>query len=310
MERKQWLEQRRAGIAVSDMSAILGLNPFKSPIQVYMDKLGMTEESEDTLPMKLGRRLEPVVGELFTERTGLAITPGQIIQHPTHELILGTPDFLVINEPAGLEAKTTAWASESEWGEEMTDMVPMLYLVQCLGYIEVTQRDLWYLAVLIGGNRDFRIYRINRDDEAQKRLVEMAERFWREHIEKQIPPPLDATKSSAAYLKRAFPRHAIEEIIPASAEAEKLIGEYATKKASLDVLETECDTLRNQICAQIGDAAGMACERYRITWKASKDSERTEWKAVAAALNPPPELVKQHTTVTPGARRFLLKENK
>jgi len=307
MERNAWLEKRRTGIAVSDFSAILGLSPFKSPVQVYMDKIGLVEDREETLAMKLGRRLEPIIGELFTERTALQIVPGEITQHPTHPLILGTPDFLVVDRPAGMEAKTTAWAREDEWGEEMTDLVPMQYLIQCLGYLEITEREEWFLSLLVGGSRDFRIYRIPRNAEQQKRLIDFAENWWHQHVEKQVPPPLDATASSAAYLKRMFPRHVEGQIVPADEVTAELIATYAHEKEMLDALETRTDALKNQICGQIGDAEGIACEGYKITWKAAKDTERVKWEAVAKALNPPAELVKEHTSVQPGPRRFLLR---
>lgn len=310
MNHEQWLARRRTGVAVSDLSAILGVNPYKTPIQVYMDKLGLVEETEDSLPMKLGRKLEPIIGELFTERTGLAVIPGEITQHPSHELLIGTPDFLVTDKPAGMEAKTTAWAREDEWGPEMTDLIPMHYLVQCLGYLEITGRDEWFLSLLVGGSRDFRIYRIPRNDEMQKQLIGAAERFWREHIETQTPPPLDATKSSAAYLKRVFPRHETDALRTASAEESALIGECIQFKRELDEAESRFNEHKNQLCALIGDEAGITDGQYKVTWEKSKDGERVDWKAVATELNPPDDLIARFTTIQEGSRRFNLPKEK
>jgi hypothetical protein len=47
--------------------------------------------------------------------------------------------------------------------------------------------------------------------------------------------------------------------------------------------------------------------RVLATWKQNKPSRRTDWKALAAELNPPQELVERHTTEKPGARVLRLK---
>ena len=40
------------------------------------------------------------------------------------------------------------------------------------------------------------------------------------------------------------------------------------------------------------------------SWKQNKDSERVDWQAIAAAMNPPQELIAANTTTKPGARVF------
>ena len=46
MNRQEWLKARRAGIGGSDVSAIAGLNKWKSPVAVYLDKVGEAPEDE------------------------------------------------------------------------------------------------------------------------------------------------------------------------------------------------------------------------------------------------------------------------
>lgn len=312
MSTQTWQQQHARGIAVSELSAIMGLNPYKSPIQVYMDKLGMSEEVQDNLAMKLGRKLEPVIGELFTEETGLRVVSGDIAQHPTRPLIIGTPDFLVLDENSGMEAKSAGFLRPEEWGAQMTDQVPMHYLIQCLGYIAVTGRELWYLSLLVGGNRDFRIYKIPSDGDAINRMLDFAENWYYNHIEKQVAPELDATKSSEAYLKRMFPRHKFDDLLSATSEQCVRIGQLHEKRKALKSLTEEVDGLENKIRAEIGDAAGILdiANGVKVTWKSNSDSRVIDYKALVTELAPPVDTIERFTVTKPGARVFRVTEVK
>ena len=48
MEREDWLDWRRRGIGGSDVGAICGISKYKSPIDVYLDKIGQSEETEQS----------------------------------------------------------------------------------------------------------------------------------------------------------------------------------------------------------------------------------------------------------------------
>ena len=303
-----WQDERRGGIAVSELSAIMGLNPYKTPIQVFMDKHGMSEDTQDNLAMKLGRKLEPVIGELFTEETGLRVTGGELTQHPKRPLILGTPDFLVLDEPSGMEAKSTGYLKQDDWGPQMSDMVPMHYLMQCHGYMAVCDREAWFLSVLVGGNRDFRIYKITRDRDVENRMLDFAEQWHETHVVQGKAPELDATKSTDAYLKRMFPKHQTDELLSATAEQHRLMEEYAIARNALKDLETKTTLIENQLRAEIGDAAGIVTNGFRATWKSNRDSEVIDTKALVSTLDS--ALVQRFTSTKAGARVFRFTEEK
>ena len=61
MSREEWLEWRRGGIGGSDAATIVGLNPYRSRLELYADKLGMMPEKEDSEAMRIGRDLEEYV---------------------------------------------------------------------------------------------------------------------------------------------------------------------------------------------------------------------------------------------------------
>uniref|UniRef100_UPI00193103D1 YqaJ viral recombinase family protein n=1 Tax=Caenibacillus caldisaponilyticus TaxID=1674942 RepID=UPI00193103D1 len=70
MSHDEWLRERRKGIGGSDAAAILGLNKWKSPIQVYMEKIGEIESDVSSEAAYWGHVLEDVVAREFSKRTG------------------------------------------------------------------------------------------------------------------------------------------------------------------------------------------------------------------------------------------------
>ena len=64
-EREQWLLQRRAGLGGSDIGAILGLSPFRTPVDVYLEKTGRAPANEETLQMRFGTYAEEFVAQEY-----------------------------------------------------------------------------------------------------------------------------------------------------------------------------------------------------------------------------------------------------
>lgn len=67
LERDDWLEVRRTGIGSSDAAAAIGLNPYQSQLELWMQKTGKVDllpvfdPNGDTSPMFWGTMLEPIV---------------------------------------------------------------------------------------------------------------------------------------------------------------------------------------------------------------------------------------------------------
>ena len=70
MNREEWLNERRSGIGGSDAAAVMGLNPWKSPLDVYLDKTGQLMESPDNPALYWGRVLEEVVAREYSLEPG------------------------------------------------------------------------------------------------------------------------------------------------------------------------------------------------------------------------------------------------
>ncbi|WP_438979951.1 lambda-exonuclease family protein [Polynucleobacter sp.] len=209
LTRDQWLEARKKSIGGSDASAILGLNPYKTNVELWELKTGRREEPDigDKPFVKYGNDAERHLIDLFfldfpEYESGDRSQPGYLLhRHPKHDFITGTLDAGMTEKATGrrgiLEIKTTN-ILQSMHAEKWRDGVPQNYYVQCLHYLLVTGCDFCVLKAQLkrvyGGDvrLDTRHYFIERKDvlsdleHLEKKEVE----FWNEYVLKDVRPPL------------------------------------------------------------------------------------------------------------------------
>jgi len=263
LSHDEWLKQRTSGIGGSDCSAILGMNPYMSPFDVYANKLNLIPDKPDNEAMRQGRDLEAYVAERFCEATGKKVRRrNAILHHPEYPWMLGNVDRLVIGEQAGMEAKTTSILNRSQFraGE-----YPDNYYVQCMHYLAVTGLQKWYLAVLVL-NKGFHIFEIDRDEEEIKSLIEAEKYFWEYHVQKQIPPPPDGSKAAGECLKALYPEAAEGEIRNLYGNEGKL-GSYMEFNRQIKIMETDRDKIEQELKLEMKDAEEGKASGYLVRWK-------------------------------------------
>lgn len=319
--RTEWLQQRRTGIGGSDIAAILGLSPWRTPVDVYLDKVGESPLDTDLgEPAYWGTVLEDVVAAEFRKRTGRRVQRVRsILRHPGHEWALASIDRALVAEGTRaraddgvlkgatglLECKTGGAHALQHWrGDDGSDSLPVHYAAQCMWYLAVTGLEVCEVAALIGG-QSYLIRRVERDEETIRAMLDQAEAFWRRHVlERRAPEP--KTGADAAKL---FPQDSGDLIdITTDPDALALLNDLRSYRARIADIEAERDAIEDAIKARIGPASGLALDgKPVVTWKAAKPSARTDWRAVATAAGATPELIQQHTETTAGSRRLLLK---
>lgn len=301
VERNEWLAKRRTGISGTDVSAILGINPWASPLDVWLDKRGQAEPRAESMAMKLGNLLEPVVATLYADETGAELVDPGFLRHPSRDWHIGTPDRITVDGTL-IEIKTAR--SGNDWGEPGTDQIPRHYLTQVAWYLALTELQVAHVAVLVGAS-DFRRYVVQRDLELEGVLVERCEAFWKGNVLEGQMPAVDGSESAARYIASRFPRN-VEPLRPATEDEIALARRLAAARAATDAAEREQAEAENLLKAAIGDAEGLDLGALgKITWKASKGRESVDWKALAAEANIPSELIARHTKTGEASRRFL-----
>jgi putative phage-type endonuclease len=309
MDRKEWLEARRSVITATDIGAIAGVSKWRSALDVFNDKMGIGPEVEENEAMRWGKALEPVVADRYAAENKVRLIDGVFVKR---DWMGGTPDRIIIGEDGanryGLEIKTGSLWTAKEWGDEGTDHVPDSYLLQCAWYMALTELSRWDVAVLLGG-QDFRTYTVRRDMALEKRLIEIAAEFRERHILTGTPPEIDGSRAASEYIKQVFNKQKKDDLVAATPEQSDIAEKLIEAKAKLATIEEEISLCENKLKAAIGDASGMVGNGWKVSWKAGKDTEKVDWKSAASA-NVSREVLVKYTTVSPGARRFLLTVNK
>jgi putative phage-type endonuclease len=304
---------RPIGIGGTDIGAILGLSPYKTPLELWSELVsGDSPAHRDLLHLRYGQHTESFVAREY-ERVSQMFTVKHepTLFHKNHGYMFGHVDRFVLDTPAVvdgavtaqslLECKTSSAFSKNDWGEPGTDQVPPLYLVQCAWYLAITECERADLAVLIG-NGDFRVYTIERDMELEGLIISHAQHFWDEHVIGKKPPEPINTQDAAIL----FPKEVQDLSIQANDSILQSIQEYKQVSAKSQALSDECERLKLEILNFMGHAEKLIHgSKTLATWKCAKASKRIDTKALVLAH---PDIASAHTTTVLGSRRFLLKD--
>lgn len=191
--RPDWLAARCSGIGGSDAGAVLGVNKYKTNVQLWEEKTGriIPEDISDKPAVQFGKAAEPHIRGLF------------VIDHPEYEV--DYHEFWIYHNPGApyvfatldgeltdgegrrgvLEIKTCTIRSKTQW-DEWEDGVPQSYYVQLVHQLLATGWDFALLRAYIRYYRDgtlrvsVREYRIDRAEveEDMQYLMEKEREFW------------------------------------------------------------------------------------------------------------------------------------
>ncbi len=297
LDKESWLKYRKQGIGGSDAGAVCGLNPYRTAIQVYYDKTSDSIEDVDNEAMRQGRELEEYVARRFCEASGKKVRRANVMYYDEkNSFMLADIDRMVVGENAGLECKTASPYSEEKWRD---DKIPLSYQLQCYHYMSVCNADAWYIAVLIYG-RDFKYYRIERDDEVIENLIRIEKEFWNEYVLKQVIPDPDGSKTADVAIAERF-KESKSITIPLTGFDERL--ERRQELLSLlEKIETEKRQIDQELKLYLGDAEIAENEHYRISWKNFSRSSIDEKRLKAEQ----PEIYEKYRRETT-SRRFTVK---
>jgi putative phage-type endonuclease len=264
----EWREVRRQGIGASDAPAILGLSPWKSPIQLYADKLGLADDgTEETEAMRWGRRLEGVIIRAYAEDTDREARAGDpLTVHRSDEwpFMQTTLDGWVMTPSRPgmgvLEIKTTGFFRAEDWA----DGPPLMYQVQVQHALAVVGARWGSIAVLVGGQR-LLWADIERHDGFIARLIEQERAFW-DRLQAKEPPTVDDSTATTAVLKALYPAETAGLVVNLPGEAVDWDSAIQEAKVQIKAAETAKRLHENLLRAAIGEAEAGALSNG-VVWK-------------------------------------------
>ena len=204
--------ERRKYIGASDVGKIMGVSNFGSQKDVYISKVYDAKDSRMSRAAYRGVLLEPTVlkwaGEQkgvipegmvmdeniryvrhSAERTPFASNCDAVVWSGDHANVRsfdedGLPRELSEVPISVVEAKTSKFPAD--WGKQGTDEIPDTYLYQVMTQMWCSGSVLGWVPVLLG-DLDFRIYRVDYNQELMDAVLAECDKFWW-HVENKVEP--------------------------------------------------------------------------------------------------------------------------
>lgn len=268
-----WLAQRTKGIGGSDVAAIMGLSPWKSPLEVWLEKTGRASAPDlsERESVAMGTELEGDVLEMYRRR------------HPTYR-VQRVNAILVDKERPWAQASLDGITRDPElgWGvleiktgsreSEWKDGVPLHYLTQVTHYLSVTGYPFADVAALIGDyGLHYHEYRIMRDEDDLQSVVESVDEFWADQVEKDTMPPYVSALASEGKALHELYKRSDGEMEPSDAErTEKLARLVLDLTARVNESTGQKLSASNELKRLVGEHKGIITPDYVITWVRSE----------------------------------------
>ena len=304
---------RTTYIGGADVAAILGLSPWLSPFMLYQKKIGAYVEEVTPAKQKIfdrGHRWEPIVVEMLVDELRdrghdvEVIARNRRYQDPEYPFLAAEIDLelRVDGEEVNGEAKTVNPFALKDWGDEDSDEIPVYYAAQVMHGLMIKPRRRTVIAALTGFDDKPRVHWIERDDETIAGIRARELEFWERVQTGNAPDPTVIDDVKWLYQRDGG------LVLDADDETVLVVQQLKDLKATAKDLDAQIELLATRLKIRMGDAATLIYRGKPIaTWKSNKDSVKTDWKAIAEALNAPSDLIAAHTKTTVGARPLLLK---
>ena len=293
----EWFALRADGITATDVSVIAGVNPYKTPYQLWAEKLGKYTPDPVGPAAVRGILLENAVADFYEMETGRELRRSNgVVRLKELPWVMASLDRTIVGEEGLVEIKTS---TSPRWS---LHPVPPEVVAQVQWQMFVTGAPWVDIAVLLGG-LVFRIERVEADINYQTQLYAKAVEF-RNALATNTPPTLQGEDSDA--LAQVVPQTS-EEWAQADLSLDRLAALYAEKQYESKLLDQELQNLAISLKEAIGEKVGIVGEGWSATWKQNKSSQKIDYKLLLEALKPSVDVVDAYTREVPGARVFKFK---
>lgn len=253
-DRDAWLAARMRGIGASEVGAILGYDPWRSPLSVYADKRGLVESEPQSEAAELGLALEPVIAARYAKLTGRVVVdlgPYIILRSKEHPWLGASLDRLAFREDGALGNVELKSALSPNGTRDWEDEPPLRHQFQAQTQMLVAHLTWASLTALLAGPRTV-FADLAPHDKAREVIVRATYDFW-VRVEKQDPPPADASSATTEVLKRLYPRPVPGTTIALPEEAAEWDRRRLAAIVALKAAEQEKDETENLLRQAIGD---------------------------------------------------------
>ena len=188
----------------SDIAAILGISPWKTAIDLWIDKTTPPKEDGHNWRAKArGTRLEPYILDMIREEHGVHVV-ARNERYTDADVPYFAAEIDAETDDENIEIKTVHPFKSKEWGDLQTDQLPLHYVAQVQWGMGIRRKERCRVFALIGD--DLRPYVVDRDEETIAAMREKAAEFWTRYVLAKLRPPIDyADSKTLDTLRRLYP---------------------------------------------------------------------------------------------------------
>ena len=278
-------------IGSSDIAVILGLNRYKTPLQLWAELTGQIERPDlsGMEAVEWGKRLEKskVIADKFAELHNCKlIAYKKRYVHSEYDYLSCELDTIIAGTDELVEQKTcSAWQAKNWKGQ---DEIPAEYICQVMWQLGISGRKKGWIAVLIGG-QNYIEREIVFDEQMFKTMVKKAVEFWEGYIVTKVMPSIVSCNDTDT-LYELFPQETAGQEIQLGDDMDALIEGLQGLKADAKALAMSIEKQENEIKVKLQEAEFGITPHYRISWKASS-RQQIDTKKLREAV---PEIAKKY----------------
>lgn len=300
----RWLAARGLGIGASEIAALLGMDPYRTAVDLYLEKTGQAEGFTGNYPSRRGQHMESfVLAEYARQHPGTIIETApddipSILCHADVPEARCSLDALAHDrdETIAVEVKTCGHRQRGKWAD---GAVPDGYALQVMYQLAITGLQKAVIVADVAGDYEERI--ILRDDAMCERMIATVQQWWHDHIVAGVEPTPDPVRDRDR-LADLWPA---DDRLPAVVVSDDLAQRLRDAKAAAAAAKTDLEvvTAEIQIAMQRATAAVTPDGEPVAKWTASKGRESIDTTALKAAL---PDVAAQYTRTGKPGRRFTV----
>ena len=327
LTRSEWLKERQKGIGSSEIAAILGLNPYQSPLDVYNSKIGDPDRDpgEETPKTRAGLMVEPVIAQLFERETGYKVQNDNKIRfNDKLPFLRANIDRMILrpdgySTPGVLEMKNTEYRTIANWEEDKSGVkqLPIYYWCQIQHQMLCANWEWGHVYFFVSGY-DTRDFRVDPSPVFLKEMAREADMFWHNNVLKKNPPKPRTAEEVAQLFPKSIKDQAVEAgeaLYETYVEAFALHQEIKEKEKSFTILKDKITMVLDD--SELLTHGGKIIATFKTSLKFHGEKMQEELPVQAKQCTKKiidgklvkqdyPELYKRFS-LKDGARKFLLK---
>lgn len=307
--KEEWLAFREGKYGGVDASAILGLNKWRTPRDVYLSAMKLSTPDDINFRMRLGSAIEAGVADLFAEEMGIDLIKYsddiEYYTHDEHPFIGGSPDKRFWYEgddgkrkKGVIEVKTTSATFDHNTYPDSWD-------IQIQMYLGLSGLKRGYITWLELKNTELKWVEVEYDEQAYQHIITKIVEFHDTYVVNKVEPPMITSGDVAEKYPFSKPNKTIDISEVKDENIEEIYSELVSLKEKVKPYEERIDVLKEKVKMVMLDAEVLtAHDQILFTWKSSRDKEVFDEKKF---LSEHPEFFEQYKILKRGSRRFLPK---